>query len=102
MASIAYQLRSNSDTFAVQGLSHLQRMGVCNRDMSLETILVDEYRTSVVIDMGMCLRVPYDDGNGNVTDVNTGSLRRLISPLVPCGKPNYISPEILKSNEAFF
>ena len=84
-----------------QGLSHLQRMGVCHRDMSLENILVDQYRTSVIIDMGMCLRVPYDDGQGGVTDVNNGALRRLISPLVPCGKPNYISPEILKSTEAF-
>ena len=69
--------------------------------MSLENILVDQYQTSVIIDMGMCLRVPYDDGQGNVTDVNSGSLRRLISPLVPCGKPNYISPEILRSSEAF-
>lgn len=85
----------------LEGLSHLQRMGVCHRDMSLENILVDEYRTSVVIDLGMCLRVPYDDGGTNVTDVSAGSLRRLIGPLIPCGKPNYISPEIFKSEGPF-
>lgn len=84
----------------LEGLSHLQRMGVCHRDMSLENILVDEYRTSVVIDLGMCLRVPYDDG-GNVTNVSAGTLRRLIGPLIPCGKPNYISPEIFKSEGPF-
>ena len=52
-------------------------MGVCHRDMSLENILVDEYKTSVVIDLGMwteCLRVLYPskddgDGEGDVTDV---------------------------------
>ena len=75
-------------------------MGVCHRDMSLENILVDEYRTSVVIDLGMCLRVPYDGGD-KVTDVSAGTLRRLIGPLIPCGKPNYISPEIFKSEGPF-
>jgi len=76
-------------------------MGVCHRDMSLENILVDEYKTSVVIDLGMCLRVPYADDDGGVTDVSCENLRVLIRPLIPCGKPNYISPEILKSEEAF-
>jgi serine/threonine protein kinase len=75
-------------------------MGVCHRDLSLENILVDKYRTSIIIDLGMCLRVPYDGGN-HVTDVSSGTIRRLIKPLVPCGKPNYISPEVLKSHEAF-
>jgi len=78
-------------------------MGVCHRDMSLENILVDEYKTSVVIDLGMCLRVPYasEDGGPGVGDVNAGTLRRLIRPLIPCGKPNYISPEVLRSSEPF-
>ena len=68
--------------------------------MSLENILVDEYTKSLIIDMGMCLRVPYSDGN-EVTDVSSGGLRRLIKPLIPCGKPNYISPEILASEKPF-
>lgn len=70
--------------------------------MSLENILVDQYRTAVVIDLGMCLRIPYDDGtSSSVRDVTSGNMRRLIRPLIPCGKPNYISPEVLKSEEAF-
>jgi len=87
----------------LDGLAHLQKMGVCHRDMSLENILVDDYRTSVIIDLGMCLRVPYDDGEGGeaATDVSSNSLRRLMTPQLPCGKPNYISPEILKSEEPF-
>jgi serine/threonine protein kinase len=77
-------------------------MGVCHRDMSLENILVDELRTSVVIDLGMCLKVPYsnEDGTG-VADVSSCTLRRLIKPQMPCGKPNYISPEILHSCQPF-
>jgi len=87
-------------TQILDGLSYLQRMGVCHRDMSLENILVDEYTRSVVIDLGMCLRVPYDNGE-RIGDVTSGGLRRLIKPLIPCGKPNYISPEILASDEPF-
>eukprot|EP00934_Nitzschia_sp_Nitz4_P002074 Nitzschia sp. Nitz4//scaffold131_size63436//538//1777//NITZ4_006258-RA/size63436-snap-gene-0.46-mRNA-1//-1//CDS//3329535217//2074//frame0 len=85
----------------LDGLSHLQRKGVCHRDMSLENILVDKYTRSLVIDLGMCLRVPYDNGSGMVSDVSQGGLRRLMKPLVPCGKPNYISPEILSSDSPF-
>lgn len=88
-------------SFLRQGLSHLQKMGVCHRDMSLENILVDEYKTSVVIDLGMCLRVPYASDDGSVSDVTSGNLRLLMRPLIPCGKPNYISPEILRSDEPF-
>lgn len=84
----------------LDGLTHLQRMGVCHRDMSLENILVDEYTRSVVIDLGMCLRIPYDNGE-SIADVSSGGLRRLIKPLIPCGKPNYISPEILASDRPF-
>lgn len=75
-------------------------MGVCHRDMSLENILVNEYTKSLVIDLGMCLRIPYSNGDG-ITDVSGGGLRCLIHPLIPCGKPNYISPEILNSEGPF-
>lgn len=85
-----------------KGLAHLQKVGVCHRDMSLENILVDDYKTSVIIDLGMCLKVPYSNyETGGVCDVSYGTLRRLLTPLIPCGKPNYISPEVLKSEEAF-
>lgn len=63
---------------------------------------MDEYKTSVVIDLGMCLKVPYSNyETGGVCDVSNGTLRRLLTPLVPCGKPNYISPEVLRSEEPF-
>ena len=76
-------------------------MGVCHRDMSLENILVDEYRLAIVIDFGMCLRVPYAAASGGITDVSAGTLRLLMKPLTPCGKRYYISPEILRSEEPF-
>jgi serine/threonine protein kinase len=86
----------------VQGLSHLQNLGVCHRDLSLENIVVDTYTKSVVIDLGMCLRVPYhDDATGGVTDVTKGSVRRLMNPSGSCGKIWYMSPEILKNEEKF-
>jgi len=83
----------------LQGLYHLQRMGICHRDISLENILVDANTKCLVIDMGMCLRVPFlsDDGE-SIVDVSRGTMRCLIASQGPCGKPNYISPEILKSD----
>lgn len=85
----------------LEGVSHLQRRGVCHRDMSLENILVDNYRRSVVIDLGMCLRVPYASDSGGKTDVASGNLRLLFKPIMPCGKPHYIAPEVIKSEEPF-
>lgn len=76
-------------------------MGVCHRDMSLENLMVDEYQRTVIIDLGMCLRVPFAANNGGITDVSAGTLRLLIKPLIPCGKPNYISPEVYRSREPF-
>jgi len=90
----------------LSGLAHLQKLGVCHRDVSLENILVDRHAKSLVIDMGMCLRVPFssseEDGSASdVSDASSGTLRRLMTPQGQCGKPNYISPEVL-DNEAPF
>jgi len=41
----------------VQGIENLQRAGICHRDMSLENLLVHE-SGALIIDMGMCLRLP--------------------------------------------
>ena len=73
------------------GLHHLQTQGVCHRDLSLENILVDGDKC-MIIDFGMCLRVPYNDPKtpGAVTDVTRGSNRRLIRPQGVCGKHNYM------------
>lgn len=48
-------------TLAVlQGIENLQHAGICHRDMSLENLLVHK-DGALIIDMGMCLMVPYDD-----------------------------------------
>lgn len=84
------------------GLHHLQSLGVCHRDLSLENILVDT-ENCLIIDMGMCLRVPYNDPSnpGGVTDVTRGTTRRLMKPQGVCGKHNYMSPEIYENKAPF-
>ena len=69
-------------------------MGVSHRDISLENVLVDQMTKAAIIDLGMCLRVPFGADDGSIVDVTKGTLRRLISPQGQCGKPNYISPEV--------
>lgn len=75
---------------------------MCHRDLSLENVLVDE-ENCLVIDMGMCLRVPYNHATkeGAVTDVTKGSMRRLIKPQGVCGKHNYMSPEVFANTDNF-
>uniref|UniRef100_A0A7S1VQJ0 Protein kinase domain-containing protein n=1 Tax=Grammatophora oceanica TaxID=210454 RepID=A0A7S1VQJ0_9STRA len=84
------------------GLHHLQSMGVCHRDLSLENVLVDDDRC-MIIDMGMCLRIPYNDSlhEGHLTDVRQGSVRRLMRPQGTCGKHNYMSPEVAANIDCF-
>jgi serine/threonine protein kinase len=58
----------------------------------------------MIIDMGMCLRVPYNspDGNGRIiVDVQEGTIRRLMKPQGVCGKHNYMSPEVAANTENF-
>ena len=76
---------------------------MCHRDISLENILIDENTKALVIDLGMCLHIPYNAPNGSelVCDVSAGTLRRLMYPQGQCGKPNYISPEVLQNSDAF-
>lgn len=89
----------------LNGLYHLQKHGVCHRDISLENVLVDENTKALVIDLGMCIRIPYNSPTGihdpTACDASAGTLRRLILPQGQCGKPNYISPEILKNSDPF-
>jgi len=79
----------------MQGLLHLQRMGVSHRDISLENVLIDQMSNLVIIDFGMCLRVPLGANDGSIVDVTKGTLRRLMSFQGQCGKPNYMSPEVV-------
>mmetsp|Transcript_5901 Transcript_5901/g.11160 ORF Transcript_5901/g.11160 Transcript_5901/m.11160 type:complete len:467 (+) Transcript_5901:511-1911(+) len=86
----------------LEGLHFLQSKGICHRDLSLENILVDD-DNCLVIDFGMCLRVPYSDKRDGslVTDVQNGGTRRLIKPMGTCGKHNYMSPEIYQNTDNF-
>lgn len=63
---------------------------------------MDGYKKCAIIDLGMCLRIPYhDESTGNATDVQHGSLRRLLLPSGACGKISYIAPEILQNKLPF-
>jgi len=87
----------------LQGMRHLQNRGVCHRDLSPENIMM-ENDCSLIIDMGMCLRIPYSKPGAppeDVTDITQGSHRRLIKPQGACGKLPYMSPEIYKNRIAF-
>jgi len=86
----------------LEGLHFLQAKGICHRDLSLENLLVND-DNCLVIDFGMCLRVPYSDQNNKeaITDVRRGGVRRLIKPMGTCGKHNYMSPEIYENAKSF-
>ncbi|KAL7486169.1 hypothetical protein ACHAW6_011766 [Cyclotella cf. meneghiniana] len=64
------------------GLETLQRARICHRDLSPENFIIIDDR-SLVIDFGMCLRIPY-----------VNEERRLISARNPCGKLPHMAPEI--------
>lgn len=87
----------------LNALFHLQKHGVCHRDISLENVMVDENSKALVIDLGMCIRIPYNSPNGcdEVFDASAGTLRKLVLPQGQCGKPNYITPEILHNSDPF-
>lgn len=68
----------------LQGLEWLHRAGLTHKDISLENIMVDADMT-VIIDMGMCLRIPSSDDN---------TQRFLIRNRHRCGKMRYMAPEV--------
>lgn len=113
----------------LNGIDNLQKIGICHRDMSLENLLVHK-DGALIIDMGMCLLVPYCDGDPSGLAVSfdnkmnvgqaaqqhlqqhnsslsrypvSGGLRRrsLIKPQGTCGKWIYMSPEVYRNEEAF-
>ena len=68
----------------LKGLETLQSMRICHRDLSPENLIVLGDK-SLVIDFGMCLRIPYSDAG-----------MHLISPRTPCGKLPHMSPELYR------
>ncbi len=66
------------------GLRTLQNARLCHRDLSPENFIILD-RSTLVIDFGMCLRIPYSED---------GTRRHLISRRDACGKIMHMSPEI--------
>uniref|UniRef100_A0A7S2GVE6 Protein kinase domain-containing protein n=1 Tax=Helicotheca tamesis TaxID=374047 RepID=A0A7S2GVE6_9STRA len=86
----------------LMGLDHFQRKGVCHRDLSLDNLLLHDDNV-IIIDLGMCLRVPFSDpvNQGCVTDVSAGTMRRLIQAQGQGGKWMYMAPEIAARDDQF-
>jgi serine/threonine protein kinase len=84
------------------GVQFLQRKGICHRDLSPENIMIDD-TGCVVIDLGMCLRMPFIGDHGSVVDISQASNERrlLIKPQGTCGKLPYMSPEIFRNQDPF-
>jgi len=81
----------------LDGVESLQRAGLCHRDISLENVMTDRTGKPIIIDMGMCIRIPYFEHE----DQRQPSQRRLTRPQGTCGKLPYMSPEIYNSQHAF-
>lgn len=76
----------------LNGLLHLQELGIGHRDMSLENMLFDGVNLYVIIDFGMCLRMKKDPVSGQFCHL----FRQTI-----CGKRNYIAPEVMREDPTF-
>lgn len=81
------------------GLRTLQSCQLCHRDISPENFIIMDDRLgglTLVIDFGMCLRIPYsttaiedgEEGSGTTTT------RHLIKRQMACGKLPHMAPEI--------
>lgn len=57
----------------LNGIESLQHAGICHRDMSLENLLVHE-SGALIIDMGMCLRIPYEINDDTLASPPTPNL----------------------------
>jgi len=76
----------------LDGVEWLQRAGLTHKDIRLENIMVSENMT-VIIDMGMCLRIPFlDDEQAN--EVPQPAQRCLMNSRPRCGKLKYMAPEV--------
>ena len=89
----------------MKGVAFLHSKGICHRDLSPENVMIDGDE-GLIIDMGMCLRVPYVDPNNPdaTTDVLSAmgqTPRCLFKPQGPCGKLPYMSPEIYSNRRPF-
>ncbi|KAG7372465.1 serine/threonine protein kinase [Nitzschia inconspicua] len=86
----------------MDGVKHLHNKGVCHRDLSPENVMIDS-NNSLIIDMGMAIRIPYSDPQhpNRVVDITKGTAKRMIAPQGTCGKLPYMSPEIYRNRTPF-
>ena len=69
--------------------------------MSPENLMVHNGKL-YIIDLGMCLKIPYpDDRYPMNSDIQQPHQRSLIVPHAPCGKWYYLSPEVALSEQPF-
>lgn len=91
----------------ISGVNYIHSRGVCHHDLSTDNVMLDENGTCIIIDFGMCLRIPHsypDDPAGvldDVTDITIGTSRRLIHSQSHCGKLRFMAPEIYQKKDAF-
>ena len=80
----------------LSAISHLQKKGVCHRDLCMNNIVVDDFGDLRILDFGLCLRVPFADPNNRhlVTDVSADTSRRLMKAQGQAGSCAYMSPEV--------
>ena len=84
----------------LSGIYYIHSHGVCHHDISTDNIMLDEDGRWVIIDFGMCLRLPHsypDDPVGytdDTTDITVGTTRRLVHCQNFCGKLRFVAPEI--------
>lgn len=76
-------------------VEEMHKVGICHRDLSLENIMVGPNRRAMIIDWGMCIRIP------TTFDTSFGGTSReepcLIATRERCGKHIYMSPEVYNS-----
>lgn len=92
---------TETETCNIQAVGHLQKKGVCHRDICLENLLIDSRDEQIcLIDLGMSLRVPYTDPyGGGVADASAGTSRRLMISQGQGGKLMYAPPEVISKQE---
>lgn len=85
----------------LNGLESLQMVGLCHRDISLENIMVNNEQT-IVIDLGMCLLIPFLDNEegdidlpGNVDYRDRRAQRCLITRKPRARKLFYMASKVL-------
>jgi len=85
----------------LQAVFHLQKKGVCHRDISLENLLLDGDDNVVLIDPGLSLRAPYTDPRnyGCVADASCGGSRLLMVAQGQGGSLMYAPPEIINKED---